>query len=189
MAVAPLIPNTRNETTDAAVRSQRKRLFDFIRMRVRTEEDAEDILQDVFYQLVSTYSITEPIEQLSSWLFAVARNRIIDWYRKRKYTGQVPTDRDTGLPMNPEDHLFDPAHGPDEAYVRSLVWSELAEALAELPEEQRRVFVLHEIEGRSFKEIAEMTGENMNTLLSRKRYAVLFLRERLQEVYDELINE
>lgn len=189
MAVDALITQTRNASADAAVRSQRKRLFDFIRKRVRTEEDAEDILQDVFYQLVSSYSITEPIEQLSSWLFAVARNRIIDWYRKRKHTASLPVDEDTGLALNLEDLLFDQAQEPDAVYTRSLVWTELADALDELPEEQRAVFVMHELEGRSFKEIAEITGESVNTLLSRKRYAVLFLRENMQELYDELINQ
>ncbi len=186
MAVESLVSETRTATVNEAVRSQRSRLLDFIRRRVRTDEDAEDILQDVFFQLVSSYSITEPIEKLSAWLFTVARNRIIDWYRKRKHDAPKPSDPETGLPLNLEDILFDTADEPDEVYVRSLVWTELAEALDELPDEQRDVFVMHELEGRSFKEIASVTGESINTLLSRKRYAVLSLREHLQELYDEL---
>jgi len=186
LAVEPRTSETRNTVAEAVIKSQHSRLFDFIRRRVQTEEDAEDILQDVFYQLLSSYSITEPIEKLSSWLFTVARNRIVDWYRKRKHRGSVPPDDETGLRMNPEDFLFDPAQEPDEVYGRSLVWTELAEALDELPEDQREVFVMNELEGRSFKEIAEITGESVNTLLSRKRYAVLYLREVLQELYNEL---
>jgi RNA polymerase sigma factor (sigma-70 family) len=181
------IPPERNAAAESAVRNERKRLLGFIRRRVRTEEDAEDILQDVFYQLVASYSVTEPIEKLTSWLFTVARNRIIDWYRKQKPAGPAIGD-DNGMPLSLEDVLFDPAQNPDEVYARSLVWTDLAGALDELPEEQREVFVMHELEGRSFKEIAEITGEGVNTLLSRKRYAVLHLRESLQELYDEFQN-
>lgn len=130
--------------------------------------------------------MAEPIEDLTAWLFTVARNKVIDWYRKRR-PAPLPqvSSEDEGFP-GLEDILFDPADGPDRAYWRSAVWSELAEALDELPAEQREVFVAHELEGMSFKEIARRTGEPMSTLLSRKRYAVLFLRERLQDLYDEL---
>ena len=170
---------------EKAFRFERKRLLDFIRRRVRTEEDAEDILQDVFYQLAAGYSVTEPIEKLTSWLFTVARNKIIDWYRKKK-TESLPADLDNeSAPVNLEQILFDRTLTPDEVYARSLVWTQLADALDELPDEQRAVFVMHELEGKSFKEIAESTGEPVNTLLSRKRYAVLYLREQLQELYDE----
>jgi RNA polymerase sigma factor (sigma-70 family) len=155
---------------------------------VRNREDAEDILQDVFYQLVTSYSVTEPIEKLTAWLFTVARNKIIDWYRKQKPVALGPDPGNEGAPLTLEDILFDPTQNPDEVYSRSLVWTELADALDELPEEQRSVFVMHELEGRSFKEIAEMTGEPLSTLLSRKRYAVLFLREKLQELYEEFRN-
>lgn len=175
----------RNASAEAAVRSHRPRLLEFIRRRVRSEEDAEDILQEVFFQLLASYSVTEPIEKLSAWLFAVARNRIIDWYRKRTHSASVPVDQETGRPLNLEEILSDPEQEPDEVYVRSIVWTELREALDELPEEQREVFVLHELEGKSFKEIAEITGEGINTLLSRKRYAVLYLRESLRDLYDE----
>ena len=166
-------------------RTERKRLFDFIRRRVRTNEDAEDIMEDVFYQLLSSYSVTEPIEKMTSWLFTVARNKVIDWYRKKR-PDSLPRDiEDPSMPLNLEDILYDPTQNPDRVYARSLVWTELAEALDELPEEQKQVFVMHELEGKSFKEIAEITGEPQNTLLSRKRYAVLYLREQLQELYDE----
>jgi RNA polymerase sigma factor (sigma-70 family) len=164
----------------------RTRLLDFIRRRVGTDEDAEDIVQDVFYQFLSNYSVAQPIEQLSAWLYTVARNRIVDWYRKRKHKSQPPTDEETGLPLNLEEILFDPSGEPDRVMFRGAVWEALADALEELPGEQSEVFVMHELEGRSFKEIAEITGENINTLLSRKRYAVLALREALQDMYNEL---
>jgi RNA polymerase sigma factor (sigma-70 family) len=174
-----------SSTAESAFRKERKRLLDFIRQRVRTEEDAEDILSDVFYQLISTASVAEPIEKMTSWLFTVARNRIIDWYRKKRPELLRPQFDDESLPLNLEDILFDPTQDPDSVYARSLIWTELAEALDDLPKEQRDVFVMHELEGKSFKEIAEITGERQNTLLSRKRYAVLYLRERLKELYRE----
>ena len=177
------------EAADAAFRSERKRLFDFIRHRVRTEADAEDILSDVFYQLVASYSVTEPIEKMTSWLLTVARNKIIDWYRKRKPESFRQHIDESAMPLNLEDILFDPGQNPDVLYARSLVWTELADALEDLPDEQRDVFVMKELEGKSFKEIAELTGEPVNTLLSRKRYAVLYLREALQELYDDFYNE
>jgi RNA polymerase sigma factor (sigma-70 family) len=173
---------------DAAFRSERKRLFDFIRRRVRTETDAEDILADVFYQMVASYSVTEPIEKITSWLLTVARNKIIDWYRKRKPDSFRQRVDESVLPLNLEDILFDPGQNPDVLYTRSLVWTELADALEDLPDEQRDVFIMHELEGKSFKEIAEITGEPVNTLLSRKRYAILYLREALQELYDDFNN-
>jgi RNA polymerase sigma factor (sigma-70 family) len=177
---------------DAAFRADRKRLFDFIRRRVRTEADAEDILADVFYQMVASYSVTEPIEKMTSWLLTVARNKIIDWYRKRKPESfRQQADESTlplNLPLNLEDILYDPGQNPEVLYERSLLWTELADALEDLPDEQRDVFIMHELEGKSFKEIAVITGEPVNTLLSRKRYAVLYLREALQEIYDDFQN-
>ncbi len=169
-------------------RTERKRLFDFIRKRIRREQDAEDILQDVFYQLVTGYSVTEPMAKLTSWLFTVARNKIIDWYRKRRPESLPADANDPAARLNLEEILFDPQQNPDHVYARSLLWTELADALDEIPVEQREVFVMHELEGKSFKEMAEMTGESINTLLSRKRYALLFLREKLQELYDEFQN-
>jgi RNA polymerase sigma factor (sigma-70 family) len=168
---------------ETAVKRDRKRLFDFIRRRIADEGDAEDILQDVFYQLLTSPSVTEPIENLTAWLFTVARHKVIDWYRKRR-PAPLP---EAGGSLDLEDVLFDSADGPDRAYWRAAVWAELANALDEMPPEQRDVFVAHELEGASFKQIAERTGEPLNTLLSRKRYAVLYLRERLRDLYDELL--
>ena len=167
-----------------------KRLLGFIRRRVSNEADAEDILQDVWYQLTTTVD-TEPIEQVGSWLFTVARNKITDRYRKKK-----PESLDNLLGGFDEDGegpdlsaiLLDNSQNPEAIHLRSLFWKTLQEALQELPEEQRSVFVWNELGDLSFKEIAEMTGENVNTLLSRKRYAVLFLRERLLTLYEEIIN-
>ena len=161
---------------EAAVGKERRRLFDFIRRRIADPSEAEDVLQDVFYQL-AVDSLTRPIENMAAWLFQVARNRIVDWYRKRR-----PASADADV----EELADDPAEGPERARWRNAVWAELAEALEDLPEEQREVFVAHELEGLSFKQIAERTGEPLNTLLSRKRYAVLSLRERLQGLYDEM---
>ena len=186
--VAGILPtiSDRDSVLVEAVRRERKRLADFIRRRVNDPEDAEDILQDVFYQLAASYSVTEPIEHVTAWLFAAARNRVIDWYRKRRTEplGQLLADGDG--PLFLDEILFDPRQEPDQLYARSLVWPQLAGALDELPEEQRDVFIMHELEGMSFKEIAESTGVPLNTLLSRKRYAVLHLREQLADLYDEL---
>jgi RNA polymerase sigma factor (sigma-70 family) len=163
---------------EATFGRERRRLLDFLRRRVGDRGDAEDLLQEVFSQLLSTDSLTEPIENLTAWLFSVARNKVIDWYRARRLAREGARERD--------DLRSDPADGPDHAYWRSVFWSELADALDDLPEEQRDVFVAHQLEGLSFKEIAARTGEPINTLLSRKHYAVLFLRERLRDLYDVL---
>ena len=175
-------------TVEQAYRTERKRIFDFIRRRVNAEEDAEDILQDVFYQLATNYDVAEPIENLAGWLFTVARNKITDWYRKRK---PEPISSNATNDDAPDviTQIADPSQNPEELLLRQAVWEELNDALDELPSEQRDVFVMHELEGRSFKEIAEITGAPLNTLLSRKRYAVLFLRERLQELYDDFIEQ
>lgn len=169
------------------VRQERPRLLNFIRRRVPDPGDAEDVLQDVFYRLVEANRLLMPIEHVTGWLFRVARNRITDLFRKKEpetFSDLSAVDED-GEFADFEDLLPSPDAGPEAAYVRNVLLDELEEAIEELPEEQRHVFEAHEFEGRSFKEIAAETGVNVNTLLARKRYAVLHLRERLQRVYDE----
>ena len=172
------------------VKQERSRLRNFIRRRVPDPRDAEDILQDVFYELVEANRLLMPIEHVTGWLFRVARNRIIDLFRKKKPesfsdTAVERNDDDDDELLRFEDLLPSPDAGPEALYARNVLLDELESALDELPEEQREVFVAHELEGRSFKEIAAETGVSVNTLLSRKRYAVLRLRERLQSIYDE----
>jgi RNA polymerase sigma factor (sigma-70 family) len=172
-----------------AIDRERNRLRNFIRRRVPDQEDAEDVLQDVFYELVEAYRLMKPVEQATAWLFRVARNRIIDLFRKRRREAMrnvPPTITEDGERLPLEDLLPSPDAGPDQAYVRSVLLEEIDAALDELPDEQREVFIAHEWMGYSFKEISEQTGRSINTLLSRKRYAVLYLRERLQSIYDEL---
>jgi RNA polymerase sigma factor (sigma-70 family) len=175
-----------------AVARERGRLRNFIRKRLPDEEDVEDVLQDVFYELVEAYRLMKPIEEVGAWLFQVARNRIVDLFRKRRpeAVGGRRTDREAGddEPPRPEELLPSAEAGPESAYARGVLLEELASALDELPEEQREVFVAHELEGRSFKQIAAATGVKVNTLLSRKHYAVLHLRRRLQAIHDEYAN-
>jgi RNA polymerase sigma factor (sigma-70 family) len=166
---------------------ERSRLRNFIRRRVPDPSDAEDIVQEVFYELVEANRLLMPIEHVTGWLFRVARNRITDLFRKRRpetFTDAAVEDEDGEL-LQIEDLLPSPDAGPDALYVRNLLLDELELALDELPDEQREVFVAHELDGRSFKELSAETGVNVNTLLSRKRYAVLHLRERLQSIHDE----
>jgi|SRR5664280_2732769 RNA polymerase sigma factor (sigma-70 family) len=173
-----------------AVGQEQSRLRNFIRRRVPDPRDAEDILQDVFYELVEANRLLMPIEHVSAWLFRVARNRITDLFRKKKpepFSNSERLDED-GEVLFLEDLLPSPDAGPEAIYARSLLLEELELALDELPEEQREVFVAHEIDGLSFKQIAAETGVGVNTLLSRKRYAVLHLRQRLQTIYNELTN-
>src|SRR5450631_1876230 len=169
------------------VKREQSRLRNFIRRRVPDPRDAEDILQEVFYELVEANRLLMPIEHVTGWLFRVARNRITDLFRKKKpeslSDAAVARDEEDSLTL--EDLLPSPDAGPDALYARSVLLDELEDALDELPEEQREVFVGHEIEGRSFKEMSAESGVSVNTLLSRKRYAVLHLRERLQSIYDE----
>jgi RNA polymerase sigma factor (sigma-70 family) len=166
---------------------EKARLRNFIRRRVADQSDAEDILQEVFYELVETYRVMKPIEQVGAWLFRVARNRITDLFRKRKPDASTndPVDAEDGGFLELEDLLPSREAGPEAAYARAVLLGELEDALEDLPEEQREVFIAHEIEGRSFKELAAETGLSVNTLLSRKHYAVVHLRERLRAVYDE----
>jgi len=164
-----------------------KRLFSFIRGRVRTDEDAEDILQDVWYQF-SNVTESEPIEQVSSWLFTVARNKITDKYRKQKpvhIEDFVYEDEDGEV--NYKDLLLSDPTTPEDVELRKIFWEELIKALDELPEEQKQVFVWNELEDMTFREISEKTGENIKTLISRKRYAVSHLRKRLENLYTDLL--
>ena len=183
-----------NEVIQETVHRERKRLLDFIRQRVPTEEDAEDILQDVFYQFTNAYRSMEPIEKVTSWLFTVARNRITDFFRKKipdsfsSLSKPASNDDDDEQNYFLEEIMQDMSDSPEGQYVRSLVWDTLNAALEELPDEQREVFTLHELEGVSFKEMSEKMKLPLNTLLSRKRYAVLHLRKRLQSLYDELLS-
>ncbi len=175
-----------------AVSREQPRLRSFIRKRVADPGDAEDILQDVFYELVEAYRVMKPVEQVTAWLFRVARNRITDRFRKRSreaLRNEPSSVADDGEELLLEELLPSPDAGPDAAYARSVLLEELDEALDELPAEQREVFVAHELMGYSFKELAEQTGVSVNTLLSRKHYAVLHLRERLQAIYDEFRND
>jgi len=173
----------------AVVAAQRSRLRNFIRRRVPTDADAEDILQDIFTQLVEATRLLMPIDTVTGWLYQVARNRITDLFRKKKpetfsYASTLDEDGDS-LPI--EDLLPSPDAGPDALYLRNLLLEALDAALRELPAEQRDVFVAHEFEGRSFKELSAATGVPVNTLLSRKRYAVLHLRRRLETIHDEFL--
>jgi RNA polymerase sigma factor (sigma-70 family) len=172
-----------------AVRDYSKRLFSFIRGRVKSREDAEDILQEVWYQFSSVVE-SEPIEQTSAWLFRVARNKIIDKYRKKQPESLEDAfifDEEESGPGFREMLLADRST-PESEHLRNLFWEELFAALDELPEEQRQVFIWNELEDIPFGMIAEQTGENINTLISRKRYAVLYLRKRLEQLYNEIIN-
>jgi RNA polymerase sigma factor (sigma-70 family) len=174
-----------------AIERERPRLRNFIRRRVPDQSDAEDILQEVFSELVEAYRMMKPLEQVTAWLFRVARNRITDLFRskKREASKEPAVTTEDGETLEWEDLLPAPDAGPESAYARSVLLEEMDAALDELPEEQREVFVAHELLGYSFKELAEQTGVSVNTLLSRKHYAVLHLRQRLQSIYDDFRKE
>jgi RNA polymerase sigma factor (sigma-70 family) len=181
-----------DQQISGAINRDRARLRNFIRSRVADRDDAEDILQDVFYELVEAYRAMQPLEQVTAWLFRVARNRITDLFRKRDREAQqtgsaTPTEDDETLLSG--NLLPSPDAGPEAAYARSVLLEELDDALDELPEEQREVFIAHELMGYSFKELARQSGVSVNTLLSRKHYAVLHLRRRLQAIYDEFMRK
>ena len=181
MAIEP------DQRISEVVKREQSRLRNFIRRRVPDPRDAEDILQDVFYALVEANRLLVPIEHVTGWLFRVARNRITDLFRKNtpEPFSDVVVSSDEEERLRFEDLLPSPDAGPEAVYARRVLLEELETAIDELPDEQRMVFVAHELEGRSFKEMAAETGVSVNTLLSRKRYAVLHLRERLQDIYDE----
>lgn len=187
LTISPGMPSSSRKNITAVITRFGQRLMGFIRQRVGSEADAEDILQDVWYQLTTTVD-TEPIEQISGWLFAVARNKIVDRYRKKRPESlDLLLQSGDGSGPDLAGILLDESSNPETANLRALFWKALQEALEELPEEQRIVFEWHELSGLSFKEIAELTGENVNTLISRKRYAVIHLRERLLTLYHEII--
>ncbi len=184
-----LMVKQNQERIEDSVKREKSRLQNFIRARVSSPEDAEDILQDVFYQLTAGIQALESMDQIANWLFTVTRNKIIDWYRKKKPVAFSSLEQEKLEPDENHslyDLLPDLSQSPDEQYTRSLIWDALEEALEELPIEQKEVFILHEFENKSFKEIAGLTGEQVNTLISRKRYAVIYLREKLIEFYKEL---
>ena len=187
MLNAEIMTAGQDQRISQAVAREQARLRNFIRKRVPDIADAEDILQDVFYELVEAYRLMKPVEQVSAWLFRVARNRITDLFRKKKPQSLHDEARagEDGEIVLLSELLPSPDAGPAAAYARGVLLDELDAALDELPEEQREVFVAHEIEGRSFKELAARTGLSVNTLLSRKHYAVIHLRQRLKNVYDE----
>ena len=190
-AIAERMALEQDQRISEVVKREQSRLRNFIRRRVPDPRDAEDILQDVFYELVEANQLLMPIEHVTGWLFRVARNRITDLFRKKKPESfsdmAVAHEDDDDLLL--EDLLPSPDAGPEALYARNLLLDELRLAVDELPEEQRAVFIAHELEGRSFKEMSAATGVSVNTLLSRKRYAVLHLRERLQTIYDEFTKE
>jgi RNA polymerase sigma factor (sigma-70 family) len=186
--------NEQDRKISEIVAEERSRLLNFIRRRVPDPSDVEDVVQEVFYELVEANRLLMPIDHVTGWLFRVARNRITDLFRKKKpvaFSDAAPRDfgDEDGEVIRIEDLLPSPDAGPEALYARNVLLDELKLALDELPDEQREVFVAHELEGRSFKELSAESGVNVNTLLSRKRYAVLHLRERLQSIYDEFTNK
>ncbi len=181
-----------NERIQRTVEKERTRLLNFIRKRVDNVADAEDILQDVFVQFTQYLRLGSDIDSLTGWLFAVARNRITDWFRKKKedrFSDTALASAEGDGPLYLSDILPDTAAQTDEPMVRKILLEAIMEAVEELPEEQRFVFLQHEVEGRSFKELSATTGVPVNTLLSRKRYAVLALRESLAGIYKDLLND
>lgn len=173
------------------VKTEQKKLFGFIRRRVRDETDALDIMQDVFYQLTIGFNDIRSVEKITAWLLTVAKNRITDHFRKKRpvplstLKNKVSTDNDD-QPLMLEDILPALTRSPEDEFMRNIIWNAIEESLGELPEEQREIFILNEFEDISFNEISARTGVGVNTLLSRKRYAVLFLREKLKELYNQL---
>lgn len=184
----PASVNDRDQALAATVARERGRLRRFIRRRVADLGDAEDVLQEVLYEVTLAYRLPEPIEQIGAWMYRVARNRITDLFRRKtpeRLADVLPADTDDSVI---EDWLPSAQAGPEAAYARTVLLEAILAALAELPAEQREVFIAHELEGRSFKELAARTGLGVNTLLARKRYAVRRLRERLQSVHDEFFD-
>jgi RNA polymerase sigma factor (sigma-70 family) len=181
-----------DERLTETIGREERRLRNFIRRRVADEADAEDILQDVFYELIEAYRLMKPIEQVGAWLYRVARNRIIDAFRKNKpvqFSAKKDPHAEDGESLSLEELLPSPDAGPEAAYARSILLEELDAAIDELPQEQREVFLAHEFEGLSFKEISAQTGVSVNTLLSRKHHAVVHLRRQLQSIYYDFLGK
>ena len=173
--------------------NEKDKLLGFIRSRVSTLEEAEDILQDVFFQFVSGFETIESLDRVTSWLYSVARNKIIDRYRRdasrpRRTDFELISGKDDDVPLTLQDILPDLDNTPESTLLREAIWDEITDALAELPVDQREIFILNEMEEKSFREISEETGVSINTLLSRKRYAILSLRKRLQRFYNDVVN-
>jgi RNA polymerase sigma factor (sigma-70 family) len=183
------MPEETNSHIISTIKAYGKNLLGFIRKRVKSDADAEDILQDVWYQFSAVVN-SQPIEQTSAWLYRVARNKITDKHKKRSETLLddlfITDDEDDGDTSGFKDLLMTEDSTPETEYVRNLFWEQLFTALDELPEEQKQVFIWQEMEDMTFQEISEATGVNVNTLVSRKRYAVLHLRDRLQQLYEEI---
>lgn len=180
-----------NQRISQAIERDQPRLRSFIRRHVTDNGDAEDILQDVFYELLEAYRMTKPIEHVTAWLFRVARNRIVDLFRRKRSDSlnEPVVLHDDGEPLLLEDLLPSAEADPEDAYTHNLLLDALEEAIDDLPALQREVFVAHEIDGISFRQLSEETGVSVNTLLSRKHYAVLYLRRRLQSIYEDIANK
>jgi len=180
----------KRQVVEKAVANESNRLLNFIKSKVSNKDDAEDILQDVFIQLWQGYQTIESIEKITAWMFRVARNKIVDLYRKKKPDSFSKIENsihyEESEPMLLAEILEDDSGNPDDIYTRELIWESIEDVLAELPKPQRDVFVWHELEGLSFKEMQTKTGDSLNTLLSRKRYAVQYLRKRLAKLYQEI---
>lgn len=187
----PSVISEQDRQISAAVRREGGRLRRFIRRRVLDAAEADDIVQEVLYELVSAYRLLQPIEQVGAWLLRVARNRIIDRFRRRRSESRIggPAEAAEGEEGVLEELLPEIDSAPEGEAMRQLLLEQIEEALDELPREQREVFIAHELEGASFRELAERWGVNINTLLARKRYAIAALRERLQAAYDEWLED
>lgn len=180
------------EIKQETFRRERSKLLNFIRGKVSSSEEAEDIMQDVFYQFVAGFESIESLDRVTSWLYSVARNKIIDRYRRaatrpQKADFEVGVGKEDGTPLTLQEILPDLGNTPESAMLREAIWDEIMMALDELPADQREIFIQNEMEERSFREISEETGVSINTLLSRKRYAIIALRKRLQRFYDDVI--
>jgi RNA polymerase sigma factor (sigma-70 family) len=187
----PEMTQAQNESISEVIQENGKKLFAFIRNRVNEPEEAEDIFQDVMYELTESYRLMQPIEKMAAWLYRVARNKITDKYRKKRpqlLDDKVVRQSNDEEPLFINDLLKSNSESPDKEFDQALIQAALEQALDELPKEQRDVFIKHELEGLSFKEIAEESGVTVNTLLSRKRYAVIHLREKLRDLYEDLIS-